>query len=207
MKTPQTHKAEPPAEPTDILRRLRASTRAAHTSIETVPALNRLLSQDLAAPDYLETLRRVHAFHAGIEPGLIRALHGKSRAAALLDGNRLGAIAADITWFGATPLPPRQPVSASYCSAAALGVLYVVEGSNLGGRIIGRHVAKSLGVGPGTGGSYYCGLAAEDAQRRWHVLQEALHIEIAAAGVGWEPLTAAALATFGALEAWMREQA
>ncbi len=214
MQTPLTPTAEPPtseprvaAEPTDILRRLRASTRAAHTSIETVPALNRLLSHDLAAADYVETLRRLHAFHAGIEPDLIGALRGRSCAAPLLDGNRLGAIAADITWFGATLLPPRRPVPASYCSAAALGVLYVVEGSNLGGRVIGRHVAKSLGVGPGTGGSYYCGLAAEDAQRRWRVLKEALHIEIEATGIGWEPLTAAALATFGALEAWMREEA
>jgi heme oxygenase len=194
-----------PAKPADSLESLRASTRAAHSSIETVPALNRLLSQSLTAADYLATLRRLHAFHAGIEPGLTRALLGKSRAAALLDGHRLSAIAADIAWYGATPLPPRPTISASPSITAALGVLYVVEGSNLGGRVIGRHVAKSLGIGPGTGGSYYCGISAEDAQRRWRVLKEALSIEIDPAGVGFEPLTASALATFGALEAWMRE--
>lgn len=209
METPPKHAADPraPAEPAKILEQLRASTRAAHTSIETVPALNRLLSADLAAADYVQTLRRLHAFHAGIEPGLERALRGKSRAAALLDGTRLAAIAADIAWFGAAPLPPRRPQSPPDCRAAALGVLYVVEGSNLGGRVIGRHVAKSLGIGPGAGASYHCGLTAEDARRRWRVLEEALHIEIDAAGVGGEPLTAMALATFGALESWMREGA
>ncbi len=154
--------------------------------------------------DYVETLRRLHAFHAGIEPALIRTLRGESRAAALLDGNRIGAVAADIEWFGATALPPLEPRPGAYAVADALGALYVVEGMNLGGRVVGRHVAKSLGIGPGTGGSYHCGLSAEEARRRWHVLAETLRIEIDDAGIGAEPLTAAALATFIALEASMR---
>jgi heme oxygenase len=89
---------------------------------------------------------------------------------------------------------------------SALGALYVIEGSNLGGRIIGRHVAKTLGVVPGNGGSYYCGLSAEDARRRWRLLQEVLRLEIDAPGTIWAPVTAtsAALATFEALENWMR---
>lgn len=207
MKTPanQAPGLQVRAEPAGILQQLRVSTRAAHASIETVPALNRLLSPDLGAAAYVETLRRLHAFHAGIEPGLIRALRGRSHAASLLDGNRLGAMADDITWFGATPLPPRRPLPGANGVAAALGVLYVVEGSNLGGRVIGRHVTKSLGIGPATGGSYHCGLTAEDARRRWQVLEETLRIEIDVAGSGGEALTGAALATFGALEAWMRE--
>jgi heme oxygenase len=187
-----------------ILERLRAGTRAAHTSIESVPALNRLLAPNLTVAEYVETLRRLHAFHAGLEPDLARALCGRSRAAALVDGVRVAAIAADIAWFGAAPLAASLPPSLPAGTAAALGALYVVEGSNLGGRIIGRHVAKSLGVGPGTGGSYHCGLAAEEARRRWQLLLLAL-CEFDAAGVPSEPLLATALATFAALELWMRE--
>jgi heme oxygenase len=88
--------------------------------------------------------------------------------------------------------------------ASALGALYVIEGSNLGGRIIGRQVAKTLGVGPGTGGSFYCGLTAEDARRRWRLLQEVLSQEIDTPGTPWEPVVSAALTTFESLETWMR---
>jgi heme oxygenase len=186
------------------LESLRAATRAAHASIETVPALSRLLAPNLGAADYVDTLRLLHAFYAGIEPILGRLLQGKSRAAALLDGVRLAAIAEDIAWFGVTPLPPLRPESPPVSIAAALGALYVIEGSNLGGRVIGRHVSKTLGVVPGSGGSFHCGLTADEARRRWQVLQEVLRLEIDLPGLPLEPLTRTALATFRALECWMR---
>jgi diguanylate cyclase (GGDEF)-like protein len=192
------------AESPGILERLRSSTRAAHASMERVPRLSRLLAPDVTARDYVQTLRLLHAFHASIEPDLARCLRGSSRAEALLDGKGLAALAADIAWFGALPLEPRPLQRPPNCVAAALGALYVIEGSNLGGRIIGKHVAKTLGVGPGTGGSFYCGLTAEDARRRWRLLQEVLRLEIDAPGTPWEPVTSAALATFDSLESWMR---
>jgi EAL domain-containing protein (putative c-di-GMP-specific phosphodiesterase class I)/heme oxygenase len=191
------------AESPGILERLRSATRAAHASIERVPRLNRLLTQEVTATDYLQTLRLLHAFHASIEPDLARCLRGASRADALLDGKGLAALAADIAWFGGIPLEPRPLQRPPTCVASALGALYVIEGSNLGGRVIGRHIAKTLGVGPGTGGSFYCGLSAEDARLRWRLLQEVLRLEIDAPATPWEPVTSAALATFDSLETWM----
>jgi diguanylate cyclase (GGDEF)-like protein len=192
------------AEAPGIMERLRSATRAAHTSIETVPRLGRLLARDLTTTDYVETLRLLHAFHASILPDLARCLRGNSRAEALLDGAGLAALAADIAWFDAIPLVPQrlQPPPASV--ASALGTLYVLEGSNLGGRIIGRHVARNLGVGPGSGGSFYCGLTAEDARRRWRLLQEVMRLELDTPGALGEPVTSAALATFESLEMLMR---
>ena len=51
--------------------------------------------------------------------------------------------------------------------ASALGALYVIEGSGLGGRVIGRHLAENLGVKAGAGGSFFCGMDAETARLRW----------------------------------------
>jgi diguanylate cyclase (GGDEF)-like protein len=192
------------AESPGILERLRSSTRAAHLSIETVPRFGRLLSPDITTPDYVQTLRLLHAFHASIEPDLARCLRGSSRAEALLDGTGLAALATDIAWFGAIPIVPQRLQEPATTVATALGALYVIEGSKLGGRVIGRHVAKTLAVGPGSGGSYYCGLTAEDARRRWRLLQEVLRREIDQPGATWQPVTAAALATFESLETWMR---
>jgi heme oxygenase len=194
------------AESPGILERLRSTTRAAHASIETVPRLSRLLARDITTTDYVETLRLLHAFHASMLPDLARCLRGTSRADALLDGAGLAALAADIAWFDATPLAPRRLQRPPTCVASALGALYVIEGSNLGGRVIGRHLARNLGVGPGSGGSFYCGLSAEDARRRWRLLQEVMRLELDAPGALWQPVTSAALATFESLEMWMRSE-
>jgi len=193
------------AESPGILERLRAATRSAHASIETVPRFGRLQAPDLTAADYVETLRRLHAFHAPIESAIAHCLSGNSVAEALLDGSRLAAITADMAWFGASPMAPQRLPDQPASVASALGALYVIEGSNLGARVVGKQVAKTLGVGPGTGGSYHCGLSAEDARRRWRLLQELLHREIDESGTPSAPVLAAALATFAALELWMGE--
>jgi len=194
------------AESPGILERLRSSTQAAHALIETVPRLSRLLASDITATDYVETLQMLHAFHASIAADLARCLHGSSRGEELLDGKAIAALAADIAWFGATPLTPRQLQRPPTSVASALGALYVMEGSNLGSRITGRSVAKTLGVAPGSGGTFCCWLTAEDARRRWQLLQEVLRLEIDEPGTNWEPVTQAALATFASLELWMRSE-
>ena len=194
------------AESPGILQRLRSVTRAAHASIERVPSLSRLLAPDLTVADYVQTLRRLHAFFGCIEPFLAYDLRGESRADALLDGAGIADLAADIAWFGALPMETPPPFRPPTGVAAALGTLYVIEGSKLGARIIGRQLAKSLGVGGGAGGSFYCGLTAETGRRRWHSLQEVLRVEIDEPGVACEPVTSAALATFAALEAWMADE-
>ena len=184
--------------------RLRSATRSAHASIETVPALHRLLEPELDAADYLMTLRKLHAFHAAFEPGLASRLLGFTRAAVLLDGRNLRALQADLAWFGASPLRCSPSPMTLPCAVAGLGALYVMEGSNLGGRIIARHVSRSLGVSPFAGGAFYGGLTAEQAGLRWQKLKEVLRLEIDQAQLAWEPAAAAALQTFGALEQWMR---
>lgn len=50
---------------------------------------------------------------------------------------------------------PSLPLPATDSLAAALGVLYVVEGSTQGGRIIAPLLARSLGVGPTCGGRFF----------------------------------------------------
>lgn len=196
------------AEAPGVLERLRAVTGVAYSSLETVPAFQRLFSTQLTAAEYAWTLCRLHAFHAALEPALGHCLRGRSRAEGLLGGARLAAIAADLAWCGTACAEPTTPPAAlpqPESVAEGLGVLYAIEVSELGGRIIGAPIATTLGVSPDAGGSYLCGLTDQDARRRWQLLQEALRLEIDATGAAWEPVVACALATFGALESWMRD--
>jgi heme oxygenase len=192
-------------DPLSRLARLRAGTRDAHACIETVPALERLLAPDLGTAEYVAVLQHMHGFLAAVEPRSSGALADYADAASLLDGHRLHALAEDLDWFEAASEPLiGAPEFAG--PAAALGALYVIEGSGLGGRVIARHLAANLGVTPGKGGSFYGGPTADGARLRWQrvcALLDAAEPRDGRAGED-DTAVAGALATFRSLDRWMR---
>lgn len=126
--------------PAGVLARLRAETRALHTEVED--GLD-LMSPRLDPARYRDVLARLHGVHAAAEPAL-DAWHARD---ALLDWPRRRKLAAleadladlglDLTAIAALPLAPLPPAGTT---AEALGTLYVLEGSTLGGRVIERHL-------------------------------------------------------------------
>ncbi len=190
-------------EPISRLARLRAGTSDAHSRIETVPALARLVADDLTRHEYVSVLRHLHAFHAAIEPMAAAALESIPRAAQLLDGSRPRALAEDLGWFDAMTVRP-PPLPELNDAAAGLGALYVVEGSGIGGRVIARHLTASLGVGPSTGGSFYCRLDADTARRRWQYLTGILETAELDGEDAAGRMVAAARSVFATLETWLR---
>jgi heme oxygenase len=151
-----------------VLKCLRAATRDAHSSVECAPILARLTKPDLTREGYLTALRVLYGFHAAynaVLPGLLKeepksSLFGPSAA--------LGALRRDLQFLGehvldTTPILENPPPN----TAAAIGALYVLEGSALGGRVIGRHVSLALRVGPGQGGDFFCAATADQARERW----------------------------------------
>jgi len=187
------------SQATSRLARLRAGTRDAHDRIETIPALRRLLAADLTRDEYIAVLRHLHAFHACVEPAIAAELEACPDAAAMLDGARPRALARDLAWYGASPLPapPLPPLDGI---ASALGALYVIEGSGLGGRVIARHLADSLGIADGTGGTFYCRQDADTARRRWQALIALLERSDADA----DAMVAGARQVFDYLDSWLR---
>ncbi len=194
--------------------RLRARTRAAHATIETVPAMARLLADDVTVGEYVNVLRHMHAFHAAIEPAIAAGLEGCPAAVALMDGSRCRALTEDLAWFGAASVPPPSLPSLDRCEAA-LGALYVVEGSSLGGRVIFRHVGASLGVAVGSGGSFYGARGADAARARWHAVcnliespieELAPHPRYDCVAAQWveEYVAETACGVFRCLEHWLR---
>ena len=83
--------------------------------------------------------------------------------------------------------------------AAFLGVLYVLEGSTLGGRLIARHVEPALGLINGRGDAYFRG-HGEATGALWRETAEAI---AAVPDVYAEVLIAAALRTFEIFRAAM----
>ena len=193
-------------EPISRLARLRAGTKAAHARIETAPALARLVARDLTRGEYVFILQHLQALYTHLEPVVAAELETLPAEAALLDGSRPRRLAEDLAWFGASTLPP-PPLPVLAGPAAALGALYVIEGSGLGGRVIGRNISECLGVAPGAGGSFFCGLDAESARLRWSrlsaILDEAI-IEADSVDHADDRVVAGARDTFGVVERCFR---
>ncbi len=190
-----------------LLARLRTETRAAHDRIEIVPELSCLLSASLSADSYVRALRALHAFHAGMWAALPHLLGGFLAEFAIEGGDfapsdaGLRALSADLAWFAAEK-PPKMPAPDVVNDAAsAFGALYVVEGSALGARVIGRSVSVSLGVAPGQGGSFFCGATADAARLRWRHFAAALDwAEPRLGEAGGARVSQAAIAVFARLE-------
>ncbi len=177
---PQVVAGDAPAvmPPPTLSARLRLQTRAAHDRIEANPHFARLMAPDLTRPEYHALVARLFGHHAAAEAGLAGAaallpdrlgLAGRLRRTALLG--------ADLVALGSTPVQvaalPRCPGLALRRPEEAWGVLYVLEGSSLGGQVIARHLAQHLQIGPSTGASGMAPYGAETGAL-WRGFKDAL---------------------------------
>ena len=121
---------------------LRHATAAVHERLHHVPVFAALAEGRLDHAGYVGLLGRLHGFHDPFEAAIEQAeplglQPAEWRRAHLLrsDMAALGQSAATIRRL------PRYPVVGSRWSPArAMGVLYVIEGSTLGGRLLARQL-------------------------------------------------------------------
>jgi heme oxygenase len=151
-----------------LLLALRQGTREVHAAIEAVPALSVLITPALTVPAYVAALLGQARFHAAMQEALPAHLQ-RLGIDWPMPSMALAAARADLAHYGvAPPRPVRAP--GRWAGHGALGALYALEGSLLGGRVIGRHIAKNLGVTETQGGAFFCGTTADDARTRWRAL-------------------------------------
>lgn len=182
-----------------IVERLRDATRDAHTALEAALDWQRTVS---TRDGYRRLLGRFHGFHAGWEPAI----------AALLDDpafseprRRTHLLAADLLALGLAPgeldrLPVCPPIHLQD-RAGALGAMYVLEGSTLGGQVVARHVVAELGLCAGQGCSYYTAHGAATG-RMWRAFRQRLLDEDPGADAG-AAMVRAAQRTFTCLGEWL----
>lgn len=180
-----------------VLAHLRLVTRPAHDSLEGALGL---LDERLDLRAYIVTLQRFHGFWRLWEPHMAGLLHDE---VLLGPRRRLHLLSADLAVLGFSPAAiaalPACPLPMLRDPSEALGSLYVMEGSTLGGRIIQRHVAQRLGLDGGSGCSYFAGYGAETG-RMWRSFLARLNQEpMAMAG----QIGDGASATFERLAWWL----
>ncbi|MBP0444459.1 biliverdin-producing heme oxygenase [Roseomonas sp. SSH11] len=179
------------AETLSIRDRLRAGTRIDHDRLEDGL---RLADPGLTLERYREVLARFYGFWAGWEPRVAAELSDETF---LAPRRRLHLLRDDLHTLGleARSLPACPP-PALHGRAEAMGSLYVMEGSTLGGRVILKALDR-LGL-PGEGGRSYFAGYGDATGAMWRAFLQRLEAEPDASGV-----LRGAKATFAALADWM----
>ncbi|MCW0393432.1 Heme oxygenase [Xanthomonas sacchari] len=133
------------ALPLTAARLLREATAQQHQAVEDLPAMRALMDPALSLADYVQVLRRHHAVLASWEQREAAWLrdcgdaHWQYQPRTPLLAQDLHALRA------APPAPPApQPLPPAAEAGTRWGMLYVVEGSRLGGRVIARHLRQTL---------------------------------------------------------------
>lgn len=190
---------------------LKKHTRPQHLALERTPLLQRLISTRATRSDYLTTLIAFYGFYEPLEARLRRHAGwcaGQWDADVHLEKTRL--LRRDLHSLGYTdaalePLPrcTHLPDCASWCEV--LGVLYVLEGSALGGRVILAHLNKVVPAFDELPQRFYSGDTSDitDTVARWQRFLEQMN-HCVSDELEREQVGRGALGTFDNLRQWLQ---
>ena len=186
-----------------ILELLKARTRSRH---ERAEAALPLMDDGLTLDRYRETLAAFRGFYVPMEARLA-ALSGWTARGFDLDRRRkaplverdLRALGLEEVEIALLPLCHDLPDVATL--PRALGALYVMEGATLGGQVIRRHLARTLGL-DADGGVAFLSSYGDRVGAMWKEFQGFVTRSIATPGDA-DAIVAAASATFDSLTDWI----
>ncbi|WP_147261962.1 biliverdin-producing heme oxygenase [Blastococcus sp. TF02A-26] len=187
----------------DVLRRLRSATAAEHERVEETLGLMdpRLTRERLAT-----VLELMHGFWLAAEEGLDGWADREPRAAAELqwaDRRRAALFAADRRTLGSPAAEPARPGLPPVAGTdEALGRMYVLEGSTLGGTFIDRHLATLPELSGGVRLRAFSPYGPETGPM-WHAFRRAARAHVATGGDA-DAVVEAARTTFTVLADWCR---
>lgn len=184
---------------------LRAATRQLHRKLDERGCMRRLVAPDLRQAEYVEILAAFWGFYAPLEEDLARVTASPAWAPWATGRRQAGRLARDLAFFGRGigALPRCEKVTCLKSETDLPGVLYVLEGSALGGQVISKCLNRSLALTPETGAAFFFGDGA-GTRARWHDFLACLHVWAAPKTEDEiEGPAAAARETFRALSLWL----
>jgi heme oxygenase len=148
---------------------LKQNTQDLHRSLET--KLRVLLTDELSRDQFTAVQKKFYGFYKPIEARLLVIHKQDDLGFKLQDRLKLPLLVADLASLAVhaeqlARLPICDALPRLESVAEALGCLYVLEGSTLGGRIITGHLQKILHLDASRGGSFFNSYGS-DVGRMW----------------------------------------
>jgi heme oxygenase len=139
---------------------LKHSTREQHAAIERGLNVQR---PDFSRASYCALLRKFYGYYSPWER-LCGPLIDEVKAGFMAPRRKSPLMEKDLIFLGGGIVGTYSecadlPVLAT--SAQAIGSMYVIEGSTLGGRVLAQHFSVALAIGPETGGCFFAAYGAQ----------------------------------------------
>lgn len=182
--------------------KLKNSTQDAHTKIESNPVLAKLLSPSIDKETYRSILLRYFGFFSSIESQLVRS-GGDAVIPDLRERFRAPRLRNDLLALGLTQqeidsAPRATEIPTTSTKSEVLGVMYVLEGSTLGGMLIAKHLRSFPYFGESTGSFFLTDPQA--LSQRWKAFLDLLETS---SDIDEASAVEAASLTFTLLDRWM----
>lgn len=152
---------------------LRQATHLLHARLNDHPLLAGLLHSGSSLNYYLFLLTAYYEFYAALEASIEDCIVREDIAFSYHDRRKLPWIIEDLQYF---EVDPKYPPYCPSCplkpftidsKAQLIGVLYTIEGSTLGGRIISRHLYQHFSLSADNGARFFSGYGDKTADY-WH---------------------------------------
>lgn len=186
--------------------RLRKATADHHERVEMRLAI---LGGPITRSEYLGVLKGMYGLYRPIEAALAR-IDWNGTGIDFASRRRVPLIRQDLLDLG---LPPSAIIELPLCpqiprivtAPDAVGVLYVLEGSTLGGQFILRKVGNELGIGADFGGHFFSSHGA-DIGAMWRGYLDSLE-RFGGSTEAVGEIEQAAIRTFDCFDSWFRDLA
>lgn len=145
-----------------FFKRLRHETAESHQQLEDNPLSQSILNPSVSVQDYQTYLAALFGVTIACEDQIfpnishiVNDLPERYKSRLIIDD----LLATGLSEVAVDTLPVCQFEFSSV--AEALGIMYVLEGSTLGGKIIYKHIHEALGLTPENGASYFWGYGTQ----------------------------------------------
>lgn len=138
-----------------FLDQLRTQTRDAHTLLESLPVSASVTSNNISIADYAHYLQLMHTVILETENKIFPLLSGV--VPDINERRKLSWIANDLQQIGSGPKSFGAVFKTDLSVPFALGMMYTVEGSTMGGRYILKNIESALGLDENQGAQYFAG--------------------------------------------------
>lgn len=162
-----------------FLHQLKERTASMHRALEQLPLSVSLTSPAISRTDYEKYLLRMLPVVQDLEANIYPLL--QPVVPDLAQRRKLPLLLADLEYLQVeTPDTPARPLSLAAKDMSvpfAMGIMYVMEGSTLGGRFIGNNIQKTLGYTQETGARYFGGYGPTTGSMWKSFLQQLNHLQ------------------------------
>jgi heme oxygenase len=197
-------------EQTSILSELKDFTKKAHNNIENNPLTKGIIEQTIDKKNYIHLLEKFYGYYFGIEQKLANIQNWKEFDFKITDRLlKCEWLKQDLLALGKKEIDLQK---ISICKnipaidqiSQAIGVLYVMEGSTLGGQIQKKFLHQHLSIDEVNGGKFFTAYGKEHIAIMWKNFQDFVMNFDKKYPQNRKQILESANQTFETLDAWLK---